>query len=560
MKDSLTISRRKFMGNFVLAAGAAGLGLSGFSCSVDKRFSGSETNKRPNILLVMSDDMGCSDIGCYGGEINTPNINRLAEEGVRFKKFYNTGRCCPSRASLLTGQYSHRVGMGWMTGADLGTESYAGQLNKKGITIAEGLKLNNYETYMCGKWHLSLDKNISPDGDKSSWPCQRGFDHYYGHLGGGYGYYTRDDLLRDNKFVPTGDDFYLTNNVTAEAVNYLESHLAEKTGKPFFMYLAYYAPHRPLHVPAQYSEKYEGKYLKGWDRIRQERIKRQKEMGLIDDDVKLSERGPVDSDEMIPAWESVPQEQRKLWDKRMATYAGQIECMDEGLGKVIDTLRDAGELDNTLVIFVSDNGACAEIRGDGNIDTIGGPETVESYRPNWANVSNTPYRLYKHYVHEGGVMTPLIVRWPSVVKGQGGFCEQIGHFIDILPTCLDAAGVEYPESFDGNKINMPNGVSLLPALQGRKLPQRNLYWEHEANRGIRSGDWKLVSVSVRQEPYLRPWELYNLKDDPTEMNDLAAVLPEKKKKLEAMWEKWAIENEVYPLDGSGWSERMAKGK
>lgn len=506
----------------------------------------------PNILLVMCDDMGYSDLGCYGSEISTPNVDKLAAEGIRFKKFYNTARCCPTRASLLTGQYSHKVGMGWMTASDLGTDSYQGELNNKCVTVAEALKPAGYKTYICGKWHVTFDKNMAPDGDKSSWPCQRGFDHFYGHLSGGGGYYKPNTLTRDNTRIVADDNFYLTDNVTNEAVNYINEHFKSENSSPMFMYLAYYAPHRPLHVHKEDMAKYEGKYMVGWDKIRDKRLKKQKAMGLIDENVALSPR------EGIPAWDDVPDDKKPLWDKRMAAYAGQIECMDRNFGKVIDAMKKNGQLDNTIVLFLSDNGACAEGAGSGNIGTIGQPDDNESYRANWANVSDTPYRLYKHFTHEGGISSPLIIRWPSKIANQGGFTDEFGHVIDLLPTCLDVANAEYPSTFKGQVINQPDGISLLPAIEGGKLPIRPIFWEHEANCAVRLGDWKLVSKSRNKKPYEGPWELYNIKQDPTELNDVSGKSPEMKKKLQDLWNSWAKENGVLPLDNSGWGVKIKK--
>jgi arylsulfatase len=445
--------------------------------------------------------------------------------------------------------------MGWMTGADLGTESYAGELNNDCVTIAEALKDCDYKTYMCGKWHVTRDDNIHPGGDKSSWPLQRGFDHFYGHLSGSGSYYDPKDLVRDNDFIAPDGDFYMTENVTEQADRYLLNHFQKTDKSPFFMYLAYYAPHRPLQVPEKYYKKYVGKYLKGWDVLRKERFERQKKLGLIDADAELSPKSlsPRNGIE-IPDWDNIPENERLLWDKRMAVYAGQIECMDNGIGQILDTLNSAGELDNTLVMFLSDNGGCAEITGQGRPEIIGTVLSDESYRANWANVSNTPYRFYKQNIYEGGIIAPFIVRWPGNVGGRGGYCDQVGHVIDILPTCIDAVGGKL-RSADERKID---GVSLFAAFKGSKIEQRPLYWEHEANRGVRRGRWKLVSNSVSDKPYVRPWELYDLEQDPAELCDLADKYKDKRAELAKMWDNWANENDIFPLDGSDWKSRVEK--
>ncbi|ARN55653.1 arylsulfatase [Sedimentisphaera salicampi] len=537
----MTLNRRDFLKALPLAYCSAAYG------------DTLKKTKKPNILVVLVDDMGYSDLGCYGSEISTPNIDRLAEEGVRFRKFYNTARCCPTRASLLTGQYQHSVGMGWMTASDLGTDAYQGELNDECITIAEGLKPAGYTSYMLGKWHVTFHENMSKDGDKSSWPLQRGFDHFYGHLTGGGSYYNTPTMTKDNKRIELKDGEYLTDRVAEEAVDYIDNHFEEKAADPMFMYLAFYAPHRPLQVPDKYLQKYQGKYMIGWDELRKRRFKKQKEIGLFDETYKLSPRDP-----RVPAWKDIPNNKKKLWDKRMAAYAGQIECMDYNLGMVLNKLKEKGELDNTLIMFLSDNGACAESAGKGNIETIGKPGDKESYKINWANASDTPFRKYKKDTYEGGICTPLIVRWPGKVSGKGGYTDEYGHVIDILPTCLDVGEAVYPSKHKGNPINKPDGTSLMPAFKGGSMPRRPLYWEHEANRAVRYGKWKLVSPGQNKKPYAGQWYLYDIEKDPCELNDLSEKFPKLKKKMIELWDSWAKKNGVYPLDNSGWRPKIKK--
>ena len=508
---------------------------------------------RPNIILIMADDMGFSDIGCYGGEIETPNINKLAANGLRYRQFYNTARCCPTRAALMTGLYSHQTGLGWMTVADLGRPGYIGELNDKCITIAQGLKPAGYRCYLSGKWHVCFDKDMEADSPKHNWPLQRGFDRYYGHLAGDGGYYKPRALTRDNTRIEAPDEnYYYTDAISDNAVGFLNDHYSENSNEPFFMYVAYYSPHRPLHAKPEDIAKYKSKYMIGWDEIRKRRYQKQKEIGLFDDKWDLSPR-----DRSVRAWEDVPENQKALWDMRMATYAAMVDCMDQGIGRILGALEKNKAMENTVIIFISDNGGCAETAGNGNIDTIGTPATSESYRTAWANASNTPFRMYKSYVHEGGISSPLIVHWPKGLKAdKGSFCDTTGHVIDIMPTCMDLAGAKYPREFNGKEIYPLPGKSLVPTLTGNDVEREAIYFEHEANRAIRMGKWKLVARAGRRSPFKGPWELYDLGADRTETNNLAQQRPEIVEQMDGMWEKWADENNVNPIDGRGWNQKI----
>jgi len=395
--------------DFVRAAGGAfcGVAVGGWFGKGRRSMCAAKTN-RPNILLIMVDDMGFSDVGCYGGEIDTPNIDRLAENGLRYTQFYNTGRCCPTRASLLTGLYSHKTGMGWMTASNLGHSGYTGDLNDRCVTIAQVLGSVGYRCYISGKWHVTSDDYFGQDGPKHNWPLQRGFDRFYGGLAGGGSYYEPASLTLDNTRIEAPKEGYYYTDATADyAVKFLDEHYSKHGDEPFFLYTAFYAPHRPLHAKPDDIAKYKGRYLVGWDTIRADRYRRQVKMGLIEEGWDLSPR-----DESVTAWKDVPEEERALWDMRMATYAAQIDCMDQGVGRILEAVEKRGVLENTVVIFLSDNGGCAEPAGNGDIETIGTAETNESYRRAWANASDTPFRRYKKDVHEGGIATPLIVNWP----------------------------------------------------------------------------------------------------------------------------------------------------
>ena len=515
-----------------------------------------ENKEKPNIILIMADDMGYSDVGCYGGEIKTPNIDRLADDGIRFTQFYNTARCCPTRASLMTGLYQHNTGMGWMTASDLGHTGYTGDLNNKCVTIAEALEDTEYSSYMTGKWHLTYNGYHKPDASKHSWPMQRGFDRFFGHLTGGGSYFNTPTLVSDNRMIEPHDDFYLTRAVSDSTVHFMREHFQEKKDKPFFFYVAYYAPHRPLHALEKDVDKFRGNYMKGWDKIRKERFERMQEMGIANSSWKLSERHSG-----IPQWNSLPDERKRVWDARMAAYAAQIYRMDKGIGRIVSVLEEHDELANTLLVFLSDNGACAEGQGGKltpeEADKIGQPNPKQSYRINWANASNTPFRWFKKNEHEGGSATPLIVHWPDKLGTQSRINKkQIGHVIDFMPTFLEVAGAEYPDQYKGHEIHPVQGKNLLPAFKGNSFERGPLFFEHQANRAVRDGKWKLVANAAPNPPYKGEWELYNLDKDRSETNNLANKHPEKVKELSDMWDRWAKENNVYPLDARGWNVRL----
>jgi arylsulfatase A-like enzyme len=424
------VSRRGFLK--AMGVGAASLAMPG------GRLLGDVCGDRPNIILIMADDMGYSDIGCYGGEIATPNLDRLAANGLRFTQFYNTARCCPTRASLMTGLYPHQAGMGWMTAANLGYEGYRGDLNNRCVTIAEVLKRRGYSTYMAGKWHVTYNGYFG--GPKHSWPCQRGFDRFYGTLSGGGNYFDPVALTRDNTRIKApAEGYYYTDAVSDNAAKFIRAHGASKGDEPYFLYVAYTSPHWPLHANSHDIERYRGKYIKGWDALRAERHKRMIEMGVVEESWEITPR-----DVKAKSWGEVDAVEKELWDLRMAVYAAQIDCMDQGIGRVVAAAEKTGKFNNTLIMFLSDNGGCAEniSRAEQDVKLLGTEDSFESYRVNWANASNTPFRLYKHWVHEGGIATPLVVHWPGRIKARGELRHQAGHVIDIMATCVDIAGVK----------------------------------------------------------------------------------------------------------------------
>jgi len=527
------------LGGSVLGAwGASRLGRVGLSAALGA--SGGGKALRPNIVLIMADDMGFSDIGCYGGEIATPNLDRLAAGGLRFTQFYNTARCCPTRASLLTGLYQHQAGIGYMVG-NKGIPPYQGYLNQQCVTIAEALGPAGYHTLMSGKWHVGENR--------PHWPCDRGFDRYYGLISGGSNYWRLDPgrkFARDNEPArPGGDDFYMTDAFTDQAVAMLEE--VGRDPKPFFLYVAYTAPHWPLHAHPEDIAKYKGTYLKGWDALRKERHARMIRMGLVSNKWPLTPRDP-----RAPAWENV--KNKAMRDLKMAVYAAQIHRMDAGIGRILEKVKALGKEENTLVLFLADNGGCAEEINRGKKGVPPGPaDSFLSYGLPWANASNTPFRLYKHWVHEGGISTPLVAYWPKVITNGGAITHEVGHVIDIMATCCDVAGAEYPKTHKGNPITPCEGKSLLPVLRtGRRTGHEAIYWEHEGNRAVRMGKWKLVS----RHP--GAWELYDMQADRTELEDLAARHPDVAKKMMAMYDAWAKRCGVVPWSTFARKKRKKK--
>ncbi len=514
-------------------------------------------DEKPNIVLIMVDDMGFSDIGCYGGEIETPHIDSLANEGLRFSRFYNNSRCCPTRASLLTGLHTHLTGIGSMThapnakGGDFGPDypGYRGALNRECVTLAEVLRPAGYATFMTGKWHLGYN-------DKSLWPLQRGFEKYYGCISGATRFFhptgARNMVLGnevDKEMKSTTDrPFYTTDAFTDHAIRFIEEESASND-RPFFLYLAYTAPHWPHQAHEEDIAKYRGKYLKGWDKIRQERYQRQIEMDLIDPKWKLSPR-----DKRVPEWDSLDEALKDELDMRMAVYAAMVDRVDQNIGKLLDTLDRLEKTADTLIIFLSDNGACAEgaLHGRGEIyDTEKrNQEHGNNYGSGWANASSTPFRLYKHYTHEGGSATPFIMRWPNRIKPQNRWYDDAAQVIDLMPTVLQISGAAYPPSNDGTTIHPLSGVSLAPAFDGESLDRIDpMYSEHIGAAMIVDGNWKLVSTkhaALEEGIEAKSWELYNLKKDRTELNNLAKKKSKLTRQLAEKWEAWAHENRVYP--------------
>ena len=512
-------TRREFLKT--LGLGTVSLALPGTLWADQKGLRPAAT--KPNIILIMADDMGYSDIGCYGGEIKTPNLDALATGGMRFTQFYNCAKCSPTRASLLTGQYDQAVGVKNL---------------EHGATFGEVLRAAGYRTILTGKWH------------QRPLPTTRGFDRYFGLADGCCNYWNPGVKARPGEgkpgrkssslrrwaiedkaimgYTPEDKNFYTTDAFANYAIARLEEYKNES--KPFLLYLPQTAPHYPLHAWPEDIARYRGKYKIGWDALRRQRYKRQIEMGMFDPKYAMSPR-----DERAPSWESLSDSEKNEADLAMAVYAAMIDRMDQAIGRVLAKVKEIGKWENTLVLFLSDNGGCAETP-DRTPDIPPGP--VEGYRalgPAWANASNTPYRKYKSSDYEGGNCTPFIAYWPGVIK-PGSITDQVGHIIDILPTFMDITGATYPEWINDRKTKPPAGQSLLPIFQGKQRRGHEvLYWQFGGAKAVRMGDWKLVRYGKAD------WELYNLEQDRTELNNLAVKHSERVRRMAALWEKWWTE-------------------
>ena len=542
---------------------------------------GARPSLKPNIILVLSDDMGYSDIGCYGGEIETPNLDRLAASGLRYTRFYNTGRCCPTRASLLTGLHAHQAGIGEMTN-DGRQRGYQGDLSRNAVTIAEALKPAGYRNYMAGKWHVT--SQLKPDGDKNNWPLQRGFDRFYGTIIGAGSFFDPWTLTRGNKAITPDNDgeyqpekYYYTDAISDHASRYIREHSANHAEQPFFMYVSYTAAHWPMHALEQDIARYKGRYDSGYDTIREERHRRMKELGVVGN----WKPGPA-----AAHWNSVDASTRE-WDLRcMEVYAAMVDSMDQGIGRIVDSLKATGQFENTLILYLQDNGGCDESYGrnapkrplpedivpmgkdelqtkmipdrarDGRPVRTGpgvmpgAADTYIAYGRNWANVSNTPFREYKSSSHEGGIATPMIAHWPKGIAARNELRHEPGHLIDIMATCIELSGAEYPARFAGHEILAMEGRSLAGGFAADRRDERTLLFEHYGSAAIHKGPWKLVRAGET-----RPWELYAIEEDRTELNDLSEKHPDKVRELAELWEKEAVRTYIYPKPARGKKDR-----
>lgn len=536
-----------------------------------------QKKSKANIVVIMVDDLGFSDLKSYGGELVTPSIDALADKGVKFSNFYNAARCVPSRAALLTGLYPHQAGLGHMV-SDLGQDAYRGELSKNAVTIAEVLSTQGYFTAMTGKWHLT--KNWHPNDKKDNWPLQRGFQRFYGTLPGHGSLYNPFGLVEGNTATKLTDGAYYTDVIGEKSIDYIHEAVAQN--KPFFLYMSHVAPHYPLHAkPAMIAEQ-KGKFSAGWDTLRKLRHKKLLKLGLLNKGTKLSPR-----DEQVPAWDN---EKNQAWQQhRMEVYAAMMSHVDQSVERVLAVLKATKQLDNTYIFFLSDNGASPEGHlnntverlgtawnsalipkttpqgrqvkaGDWINEAIGGADTYGSYGIKWANLSNTPFRNHKTWLHEGGITAPLIIVGPNIAENT--ISHQPVHLIDFMPTVLNFTQAKYPKNYKKEVITPLPGIDFSQVLtQQKTLPERSIFWEHEGNKAVRTGNWKLVAeypgtwASVRRYPTKGQWELYNMVDDRTELRDLAKKHPDKVMALSKAWQQWA--NDVGVVD---WQKLMSLDK
>ena len=558
----------------------------GFEGRVGRTFAGSEgwwppraepPTGAPNIVVILVDDLGYADLGCYGSEIETPVIDGLAARGLRFTNFHSTPMCSPTRAALLTGRDPHSVGVGTVAHSDPGFPGYAMEIAQDTATMAEILSDHGWATYMVGKWHLTKDSDQSDAGPRHSWPCQRGFDRYYGFLDAFTNLHHPHRLVEDNHAVEIDqypDDYYFTDDITDRAISMIRAGKAADPTKPFLLYLAHGAVHAPLHAKPVDMAKYRGRYQAGWDALRAERYRRQVELGVVEPGTELAPRNTEPGDE-VAAWDDLSDRDRELFARHMEVFAGMVDNIDQNTGRLLAALDDLGELDNTIVVFTSDNGASREgeavgtsaymvhlLQGDdvdadlARLDLIGGPQTTPHYPRGWAMAGNTPFRLYKINTHAGGHSVPFIVSWPDGLAhlgatDAGGVRRQYAHISDLLPTLLDVAGVEAPAERRGRLLQPIAGTSFAPALGDPAAPaaRTQQFYEMIGHRGYYRDGWEIVTRHRPMTPFSDDeWELYHLAEDPTELHDLAAEQPERVRDLAAAWEREAWRNQVYPLD------------
>lgn len=564
----------------------------GFEGRIGRTMAGSEpwwparaqaAEKAPNVVVVLCDDMGYSDIGCFGSEIATPNLDRLATDGVRYTNFHVTPMCSPTRAALLTGRNSHAAGVGYVAHADPGFPGQAMELADDVSTIAEVLRDNGYSTLMVGKWHLCKDGDVTDTGSRKSWPLQRGFDRFYGIMDGMTDMFHPHALYRDNSRITPDDhpdDYYFTDDLTDEAIAMVRSVKASDPAKPAFLYFAHGAVHAPLNAPAADIERHRGAYEQGWDRIRAERFARQQELGIVGPDTRLAPRNREEGDD-VPAWDDLPAERKEVFARYMEVYAAMVQSVDTSLGRLRAALEEIDEWDNTFLFFTSDNGASRDGEGQGSsqyfdvlrhyhggagldgeferdradLDRIGGPRTLPHYPRGWAMASNTPFRLYKINTHAGGHSVPTIVSWPRRVADGGGLRRQYAHVTDLFPTILEVTGAIAEDQRHGVPLKPLAGNSFLASLTDGSAPETHLeqYFEMQGHRGYYRDGWEIVTRHRPLTPFGdHEWQLYDVRSDPTETRDLAGERPDLVAELAECWERAAWENQVFPLnEGSG---------
>jgi arylsulfatase len=531
---------------------------------------------QPNILLVMVDDMGWADLGCYGSEIPTPNIDRLAERGLQFTDFHSTPMCSPTRAALLTGMEPHAAGVGTVAHSDPGFPGYAMELAEDVVTLPEILRANGYATYMVGKWHLAKDSDQSDAGPRHSWPLQRGFDQFYGFLDGFTNLHHPHRLIRDNSPVDVDTyppDYYFTDDMIDEAIAMIRAGRASAPERPFFMYVAHGAVHAPLHAKPEDIAAQAGKYNAGWDELRAARFHRQKELGIIEQDVTLAPRNREAGNDVL-AWDDLTERERQLFPRYMEVFAAMVTNVDQNTGRLLDAIEQLGELDNTIVVFTSDNGASREgemvgttsymvhlLAGDDldtdeqRVDLIGGPQTSAHYPRGWAMTGNTPFRLYKINTHAGGHTVPFLFSWPAGAVHAAERRRQYAHISDLTPTLLELIGVDPLFDRNGVAVKPMTGSSMVPVLASSDAPAQRTeaVYEMIGHRGFYRDGWEIVSLHKPFTPFDdSEWELYHLVEDRTELVNLASSEPVRLTEMARAWEDAAWNGQIFPLDeGTG---------
>jgi arylsulfatase A-like enzyme len=556
-----------------------------FGGRVGRTFAGSEPwwpervappADAPNIVVMLADDLGFSDLGCYGSEIETPNLDRLAAGGLRYTNFHVTPMCSPTRAALLTGVNAHRAGLGTVAHSDAGFPGYAMELAGDVVTAAEVFRAQGYATLMVGKWHLAKDSDCSAAGPKHSWPCQRGFDRFYGFLDAFTNQHQPHRMVEDNHLVEVDrypDGYFFTDDITDRAISMVREHKASNPSQPVFLYFAHGSVHAPLVAKAEDIAKYADRYREGWDVLRERRWRRQQELGVIPDDLPLPPRNHEPNHE-VQAWHDLTDDERELFARHMAVYAGMVDNLDQNVGRLLRALEEVGELDNTIFLFLSDNGASREgeavgttayyvhlLQGDdveadlARLDQIGGPRTTPHYPRGWAMLGNTPFRLYKINTHAGGHSVPCIVSWPSQITDGGAFRRQYQYVTDVLPTLLECCGLAMPTEWRGTQLTPPTGASFAGSFVDAEAASthREQHVEQQGHRGFYRDGWEVVTLHQPLTAFSdEEWELYDLTTDPNELHDLSQQHPDKRRELARAWEDAAWQHRVYPLDeGAG---------
>ncbi|MDN7247058.1 arylsulfatase [Planococcus shenhongbingii] len=523
--------------------------------------------EKPNFIYIVLDDSGFSDLATFGSEIQTPNLDHLAENGIRYNNFHVTPVCSPTRASLLTGRNPHDVGMATVANFDMGPDlpNKRGRIKPEAGTVAEVLKENDYSTFALGKWHLSPSHQATAAGPYENWPLAKGFDRFYGFLEDSSDQY-KPELVKDNSFIetPEDEDYHFSEDIVNQANQYVTDHASIDPDKPFFMYLAFGAQHQPVQVPEKYIDMYDGKYDEGWDKIREERFERQKELGIIPENTKLAPLNPG-----VKPWNELSEDEKEAFTRFQETYAGFLTHTDEQIGRLVDQLEAVDELEDTMIVFLSDNGASSMGKATGSInhtlayndipesltdivdrvDDIGSDKTKSEFPAGWAQVSGTPFKLYKSTMYGAGVKSPLIISYPKGLKDKGAVRNQFAHAIDVTPTIYDLAGIELPKEIKGVKQMPLQGESFAETFEDDEVSTRDTqYFENNGQRAIYSEGWKAIAKHVPKTPYEKDvWELYHVAEDVSESKNLAADNPKKLKELQKLFDKEAKKYGVMPM-------------